>query len=140
MEASGDRARITRDPELLAEYARQALGRTIVSAYLDEDQRLRAISLDPVVEQEVSESIAATAEGEYLAMDPTAPTRSSPSLSEQVDAANARGRPPGAAVLQHGSGGTCAALVEQALPQLSVCAYNEIAPGISVETIGVVSA
>ena len=31
-------------------------------------------------------------------------------------------------------------LVEQALPQLSVCAYNEIAPGISVETIGVVSA
>jgi flagellar biosynthesis protein FlhA len=31
-------------------------------------------------------------------------------------------------------------LVEQTLPQLSVCAYNEIAPGISVETIGVVSA
>ena len=31
-------------------------------------------------------------------------------------------------------------LVEQSLPQLAVCAYNEIAPGISVETIGVVSA
>ncbi|MDX6733568.1 MAG: flagellar biosynthesis protein FlhA, partial [Baekduia sp.] len=28
---------------------------------------------------------------------------------------------------------------EQALPQLSVCAYNEIAPGIGVETIGVVA-
>jgi flagellar biosynthesis protein FlhA len=26
------------------------------------------------------------------------------------------------------------------LPQLSVCAYNEIAPGIGVETIGVVTA
>jgi flagellar biosynthesis protein FlhA len=31
-------------------------------------------------------------------------------------------------------------LCEQALPQLSVCAYNEIAPGIGVETIGVVTA
>ena len=31
-------------------------------------------------------------------------------------------------------------LVEQNLPQLSICAYNEIAPGISVETVGVVSA
>ena len=29
-------------------------------------------------------------------------------------------------------------LVEQAIPQLAVCSYNEIAPGISVETIGVI--
>jgi flagellar biosynthesis protein FlhA len=139
VESSGDRSRITRDPELLAEYARQALGRTIVSAYLDEDRRLRAISLDPVIEQEVSESIAQTAEGEYLAMDPHRAHALVQSLSEQVDAANARG---GRQVL------LCSSrvrrhlrrLVEQALPQLSVCAYNEIAPGISVETIGVVSA
>ena len=31
-------------------------------------------------------------------------------------------------------------LVEQPLPHLAVCSYNEIAPGISVETIGVVNA
>jgi flagellar biosynthesis protein FlhA len=30
-------------------------------------------------------------------------------------------------------------LVEQTLPRLAVCSYNEIASGISVETIGVVS-
>jgi flagellar biosynthesis protein FlhA len=28
-------------------------------------------------------------------------------------------------------------LFEQRLPQLAVCSYNEIAPGVSVETIGV---
>ena len=139
VESSGDRARITRDPELLAEYARQALGRTIISAYLDDDQRLRAISLDPVVEQEVSESIAQTAEGEYLAMDPSRAHALVLSLSQQVDAASARGGRPvllcSSRVRRH-----LRRLVEQALPQLSVCAYNEIAPGISVETIGVVSA
>ena len=30
-------------------------------------------------------------------------------------------------------------LIEQTLPHLAVCSYNEIASGISVETIGVVS-
>ena len=35
---------------------------------------------------------------------------------------------------------TCAGSCEQALPQLAVCSYNEIAPGIRVETIGVVEA
>jgi len=28
-------------------------------------------------------------------------------------------------------------LFEQRLPQLAVCSYNEIAPGVSVETVGV---
>ena len=70
VEAVGDRARLTRDPSLLAEYARQALGRAIVAPHLDDELRLRAIVLDPAVEQEVSEAIAQTADGEYLAMDP----------------------------------------------------------------------
>jgi len=139
VEASGDRARITRDPDLLAEYARQALGRTIVAPYLDEEQRLRAIALDPAVEMEVSESIAQTADGEYLAMNPERAADLVRSLGDQVDAAVARGRRPvllcSSRVRRH-----LRRLCEQALPQLSVCAYNEIAPGISVETIGVVSA
>jgi flagellar biosynthesis protein FlhA len=139
VEAAGDRARITRDPDLLAEYARQALGRTIVQPYLDEEQRLRAIALDPQIEQEVSEAIAQTADGEYLAMDPHRAADLVASLGEQVEAASARGRRPvllcSSRVRRH-----LRRLCEQALPQLSVCAYNEIAPGISVETIGVVTA
>ena len=35
VEAIGDKARLTRDPALLAEYARQALGRTIVAPHID---------------------------------------------------------------------------------------------------------
>jgi len=139
VEAVGDRARLTRDPALLAEYARQALGRTIVAHHVDEELRLRAITLDPAVEQEVSESIAQTADGEYLAMEPTRAQALVRSLSSQVEhAATAQRRPVlicSSRVRRH-----LRRLVEQALPQLSVCAYNEIAPGISVETIGVVSA
>jgi len=139
VEAVGDRARITRDPVLLAEYARQALGRAIVMPHVDNEQRLRAISLDPAIEQEISESIAQTADGEYLAMEPTRAHALVRSLAAQTENAVARGGRPvvicSSRVRRH-----LRRLVEQTLPQLSVCAYNEIAPGISVETIGVVSA
>ena len=47
VEAMGDKARLTRDPGLLAEYARQALGRAISAPHLDAERRLRAITLDP---------------------------------------------------------------------------------------------
>src|SRR3954447_4116682 len=139
VEAAGDRARVTRDPDLLAEYARQALGRTIVSPYLDAERTLRAITLDPQLEQEVSDSIAQTPDGEYLAMDPSRAQSLVHQLSNHVEQAVTRGRRPvlicSSRVRRH-----LRRLCEQALPQLSVCAYNEIAPGIGVETIGVVTA
>src|SRR5207248_2240437 len=60
VEAIGDKARLTRDPGVLAEYARQALGRTITAPYLDAERKLRALTLDPALEQEVAESITQT--------------------------------------------------------------------------------
>jgi flagellar biosynthesis protein FlhA len=139
VEVVGDRARVTRDPVLLAEYARQALGRAIVMPHVDNEQRLRAISLDPAIEQEISDSIAQTADGEYLAMEPSRAHALVGSLAVQAENAVARGGRPvvicSSRVRRH-----LRRLVEQNLPQLSICAYNEIAPGISVETIGVVSA
>jgi flagellar biosynthesis protein FlhA len=139
VEAAGDKARVTRDPVLLAEYARQALGRAICAPHLDAEQILRAIALDPAIEQEVAESITATADGEFLAMEPTRAHALVSSLSGQMENAIARGRRPvlicSARVRRH-----LRRLCEQSLPQLPVCSYNEIVPGIRVETIGVVEA
>src|SRR3954464_8657397 len=139
VEAVGDRARLTRDPALLAEHARQALARAIVAPHLDAEMQLRAIALDPNVEQEVSDAIAQTSDGEFLAMNPTRAQALVGALATQVEHAVARGRRPvlicSSRIRRH-----VRRLCEQALPQLSVCAYNEIAPGVSVETIGVVTA
>jgi flagellar biosynthesis protein FlhA len=139
VEAAGDKARVTRDPVLLAEYARQALGRAICGPHLDAEQILRAIALDPAIEQEVAESITATADGEFLAMEPTRAQALVNSLAGQLETAIARGRRPvlicSARVRRH-----LRRLCEQSLPQLPVCSYNEIVPGIRVETIGVVEA
>ena len=139
VEAVGDKARVTRDTSLLAEYARQALGRSIVAPHIDAEQRLRAFTLDPAIEQEVATSITQTSDGEYLAMEPARAQAVIVAVRHQVDEGAARGARPvllcSARVRRH-----LRRLVAQAIPQLAVCSYNEIAPGISVETIGVVQA
>ena len=137
IEAIGDKARLTRDPGVLAEYARQALGRTITAPHLDAERNLRAIALDPAVEQEVSDAITQTSDGEYLVMEPRAPRRSSRSSRR-----SSTRRSPAAAgrscCARPACAATCAGSCEQSLPQLAICSYNEIMPGIGVETVGVV--
>jgi flagellar biosynthesis protein FlhA len=140
VESVGDKARITRDPSLLAEYARQALGRAITAPHLDPSQTLRVITLDPTIEQELATSITQTSDGEYLAMEPTRAQAVLTAVKTQSDHASARGgmRPVllcSARVRRH-----VRRLVESAVPHLPVCSYNEVAPGISVETIGVITA
>ena len=94
VEAIGDKARLTRDPAMLAEYARQALGRAIVAPYLDGEGMLRAIALDPGLEQELAEALVQTADGEFLAMDPVRASALVDACAEQVDQALARGGRP----------------------------------------------
>jgi flagellar biosynthesis protein FlhA len=139
VEAIGDKARTTRDTSLLSEYARQALGRAITAPHLDDHLRLQAITLDPAIEQEVSTSITQTTDGEYLAMDPPRAQAIVNALRTQVEHATARGSRPvllcSARIRRH-----LRRLIAQAQPHLAVCSYNEIAPGIDVETIGVIHA
>jgi flagellar biosynthesis protein FlhA len=139
VEAIGDKARITRDTSLLAEYARQALGRAITAPHLDEQLRLQAITLDPAIEQEVATAITQTTDGEYLAMEPPRAQAIVNALRAQVEHATALGTRPvllcSARIRRH-----LRRLIAQAQPHLPVCSYNEIAPGVNVETIGVIHA
>jgi len=138
LEAIGDRAASTRDPAILAEYARQALARSITFHYLDSNKALQAISLDPNLEQEIAESVTQTRDGEYLAMDPARAQIVVRLLSGEVEQATGMGLRPvllcSGRIRRH-----LRRLIEQALPQLPVVSYNEILPGIRVESTGVVA-
>jgi flagellar biosynthesis protein FlhA len=137
VEEIGDKSRLTRDPAVLAEYARAALGRTITAPHLDGAMRLRAISLDPAIEEEIGESLAQTPDGEQLAMEPSRAQALIGALSRQLDSALAQGARP--VLLCSGRARRhLRRLCEQSLPQLTVCSYNEIVPGVRVENMGVV--
>ncbi len=139
LEAIGDRALLTRDPSVLAEHARLALSRQIMSAYVDDERVLQAITLDPSVEMEVSDSLTQTPDGEILAMDPDRAAALVGTLAVRVEEMSGSGHRPvlvcSSRVRRH-----VRRLVEQALPQLPVLAYTEIVPGIRVEAAGMVVA
>jgi flagellar biosynthesis protein FlhA len=137
VEAIGDKARLTRDPAVLAEYARQALARRIVAPYIDAEGSLHAIALEPGIEREIADAIAQTPDGEVLALDPNRAQVLVTALRAQLD--NAAGMRPvllcSSRVRRH-----VRRLTEQAMPQLPVFAYQEAPPGLRVETVGIVGA
>jgi flagellar biosynthesis protein FlhA len=139
LEATGDKAVVTRDPGVLAEHARLALARQIVACHTDGERTLQAITLDPALEQEVAESLVATPDGELLALDPQRAAAFVGGLVDRVQDSSRSGARPvlvcSSRVRRH-----LRRLVEHALPQLAVLAYTEIGPGVRVEAAGTVSA
>jgi flagellar biosynthesis protein FlhA len=135
VEAVGDKARLTRDPALLAEYARQALGRSIVAPYLDATRRC-ASSPSTRARAGGRQAHRADRRGRAAGHGPVPRAALVRACAEQVDAALGQGLRPvllcSARVRRH-----LRRLCEQALPQLAVCSYHEVPPGVRVETAGV---
>jgi flagellar biosynthesis protein FlhA len=136
-EAVGDKARITRDPGLLAEYARHALGRAIIAPLLD-GETLHALTLDPALEQEVAAGISQTAEGEVLALDPIRAQALVKAIRSTSEEAAGRGIAKPALLCSARVRRHLRRMLESSVPQLPVCSYNEISPGITVDTVGVI--
>ncbi|MFH0730495.1 MAG: flagellar biosynthesis protein FlhA [Pseudomonadota bacterium] len=70
VETLADYAPMSRDPDLLTEYVRQKLARSIISPFLQSGSVLPVITLDPVTEETLSKSIQHTEQGSFLAMNP----------------------------------------------------------------------
>ncbi len=69
-ETLADYAPTTRDTDILTEYARQALKRSISSKYFPQNETTSVVTLDPKVEQEIMASVKQTEQGAYLTLDP----------------------------------------------------------------------
>lgn len=138
LEVLADHASATKDSDLLVEYVRQALARNIIRQYIDGNDTLNVITLDPKVEQVVRDSIQHTEHGSYVAMDPENAQAIFTSLSQNVEKVTGTGHQP--IVL-------CAPVVriyfkkltEKLIPGLVVLSYNELEGRINVQSLGVVT-
>jgi len=70
LEAIADQARLTKDPDVLAEFARAALARQISAQYLAEDGKLAVMTLAPQLQQELARSIVQTERGPSFQLEP----------------------------------------------------------------------
>ncbi len=137
LETLADYARVTRDPDILTEHVRQALGRQIIEQYL-EGNKLYVLTLDPHVEKAIREGIQKTEHGSYLALDPGKTQLLLNALRGQVQRMIEAGHQPVVlcppVVRLH-----FRRLVERFLPNVAVISFNELQPNIQVEAVGMVS-
>ncbi|MBJ7455970.1 MAG: flagellar biosynthesis protein FlhA [Thermoleophilia bacterium] len=135
LETLGDKAKLTKDVPILAEYCRQALSRAICGRFVDEEGTLRAITLDPEIDREVAESIARTDDGTAVTMDPARASALIDTLKEQADQVQAMGIVP-VLLCSGASRRHVKALTAHAIPTLTVLSYHEILPSVRVEPVG----
>ena len=70
LEILGDYGTLTRDPDILTEYVRQKLRRTITKEFVP-DGRARVITLNPDLERTISEGIKQSDQGMHVVLEPT---------------------------------------------------------------------
>ena len=135
LEALADRARTTRDPEMLTEAVRQAIGRTIVRPYLSTGV-LHALVLSPEVEAEMRSAIERSDTGSYLNLDPDKAQSILGNLREAMKVV-----PAGARAVVIASPWIrlyFKRLTERLMRDLAVVSYAEISSDIAVKTLGVI--
>ncbi len=127
LEALGDHGHTTRDPELLAEYARHALARQISRQHKNEDGTLPAIIMAPQWEEKISSTLVSTDQGSFAALEPDEVQRLVRDVSKSMEEVSQTGQIPvlltTPELRRH-----VRRLLSRFLPTLSILSYNEIAP------------
>jgi len=137
LEALGDWAPFTKDPDILTEYVRQKIARQIGQLYSDEDGKIYCITLDPKVEEVIRDSVQAGDRGSYLAIDPSVAQEIIRSLNSVVERSAYLGKQ--VVVLASPLVRTyLRKLIERVAPSLPVLSYNEIPANLEIESVGVV--
>ena len=137
LETLADNVHMTKDPEMLTEFARVALSRSICKEYQNNEGTINVITLDPGIEQTIQASIQRTEQGSFLTIDPMVGQEILQAISQQVDALSEKGlqpilltSPPIRPALRK--------LTERSFPSLVLLSWNEIAPKVNVNSVAMV--
>lgn len=137
LETIADYVTTTKDTEILTEYVRQRLSRTICQKYQNTEGKIGVISFDPQLEQTIASAIHKTERGNVLAIEPLMAQKLIDKLTEVVRGSLATGYE---VVLLTSSNirSHIRHLIENALPQVAVLSYKEVASGVKIDSLGIV--
>jgi len=135
-ETIADYGAITKDPEILTEYVRQNMARYISKLYFEKTDNL-VITLDPEIEQIISEGVKSTETGVYSSIDPNITQKIFEEINEQMAKVINMGKTPiivTAPIVRI----YLKRLTEKAFKDLVILSFNEI-EDVEVESVGMVS-
>ncbi|MBU8920867.1 MAG: flagellar biosynthesis protein FlhA, partial [Bacteroidales bacterium] len=127
----------TRDIDYISERIREALGRSIISNYLDGEGALPVVVIHPEVEEIMGRAVEASSESRILSLDPGFTKSVLSSVREEVDRVSAMGLQP--VIL-------CSSMIrlafhrfiEPTFPFLVTLSYAEISRDVNVRSVGMV--
>ncbi|MEE8386181.1 MAG: flagellar biosynthesis protein FlhA, partial [Dehalococcoidia bacterium] len=96
LETLGDWAGRTKDPEVLSEYVRNALARTVCEQHRDQENTIHAVTLDPGIEDLVNSHLERSERGSYLTLPPALANKIIAAIRKELEAAATKtpGRQP----------------------------------------------
>ncbi|MGE0481202.1 MAG: flagellar biosynthesis protein FlhA [Phycisphaerae bacterium] len=140
LEALGDWAGKTKDAEILTEYARNALARTICGQYRDAAGVVHCVTFDPATEEFVQANIQRLDGGSVLTLPPARQAEIGNKTRIAVEqAAGSAGGATVAVVCSPQVRLWIRRLLEPLAPLTPVLALNEIVRGVDVRAHGIVS-
>lgn len=137
METLADYSPATRDTDLLTEYVRQALARSITRRFIT-GKKARVLTLDQSLEEKIMDAVQQTEHGSFLSMDPGITQRILKNLSRQMERFAQTGEQPivlASPVVRL----YFKRLTEHFIPGLIVLSYNELDTTVEIQSMGMVS-
>ena len=137
VEAMADWAPAVKQLDMLTEYVRQALSRSITRQHLSSESEMTVVSLSHTLERRMAEAIERTDQGEFLSIDPQTAQAVMRRIAEQIEKFAPLNFQPlilcSAQLRMHFK-----RLVDRFIPNLTVLSYDEIMPNVKIQSIGVV--
>ena len=135
LEKVSDFAGVTKNPDELSEHARRALGPQIVKPYQDDRGVLKAITLDPRLEQEIAKGVRQSQTEIALLLDPRLARHLVENLSKMIQSLLASGQAP---VVLCGPHIRLAfrRFFEATFSDLTVLSYSEVPSRVDIQSAG----
>jgi flagellar biosynthesis protein FlhA len=143
LETLADWGTKTKDMDVLVEYVRNALRRTICSMYAAPDEHgdlsLLCVTLDPGLEDQINSYIDRGGQGTTLNMPARIAREIATKIAEGLGSVGARGGMP-VVIASPQVRNAVWQVIEPHVPAVAVLGYNEIVPGINVESVALITA
>ena len=137
LEILADNGILTKDTEILTEYVRHALGRTIINEYVGMDGILRVLTISPNIEELISGSVKKTMSGSIPILKPNEITAIFDSINDQINLALSKGISP--VILASPSIRVAVRnLTDHNFPSIPILSLNEVPNDVEIETVGMV--
>ena len=135
LETLADHAAMIKDPDLLTEFVRQRLARSIVRQHETPDGLLPLLTLGADIEDLLTKSIHESERGTYISMDPEIGQRILTAISKAIEKLTQLNYQPvllcSPLVRRH-----LRKLTEKFIPNLVVLSHNELTPTVQLKVLG----